>query len=72
MDTTITAVFNTGNLHTVTFIIDNAFYTVTVEHGGTAVPPFQPITNSYGAPFIYWDKELTNITSDVTITALYG
>lgn len=72
MDTTITAVFNSGSFHTVTFIIDNEFYTVMVEDGGTAVPPFQPITNSYGAPFLMWDRDLTNITSDVTITAYYG
>ena len=72
MDTTITAVFNSGGFHTVTFIIDNEFYTVMVEDGGTAVPPFQPITNSYGAEFLMWDRDLTNITSDVTITAYYG
>lgn len=72
MDTTITAVFNSGSFHTVTFIIDNEFYTVMVEDGGTAVPPFQPITNSYGAQFLMWDRDLTNITSDVTITAYYG
>lgn len=72
MDTTITAVFNSGSFHTVTFIIDNEFYTVMVEDGGTAVPPFQPITNSYGAPFLMWDRDLTNITGDVTITAYYG
>ncbi len=72
MDTTITAVFDTGLYHTVTFIIDNDFYTVMVEDGGTAVPPFQPITNSNGFAFICWDKELTNITSDVVITAYYG
>lgn len=72
MDTTITAVFNSGEFHTVTFIIDNEFYTVMVEDGGTAVPPFQPITNSYGAQFLMWDRDLTNITSDVTITAYYG
>lgn len=72
MDTTITAVFNNGQYHTVTFIIDNEFYTVMVEDGGTAVPPFQPITNSYGAAFLMWDRDLTNITSDVTITAYYG
>lgn len=72
MDTTITAVFDTGEYHTVTFIIDNDFYTIMVEDGGTAVPPFQPITNSNGFSFICWDRELTNITSDVTITAYYG
>ncbi len=72
MDTTITAVFNNGSFHTVTFIIDNEFYTVMVEHGGTAVPPFLPISNSLGIPFLMWDRDLTNITSDVTITAYYG
>ncbi len=72
MDTTITAVFETGTYHTVTFIIDNQFYTVMVEDGGTAVPPIQPITNSAGNTFLFWDRDLTNITSDVTITAYYG
>lgn len=72
MDTTITAVFDTGTYHTVTFIIDNEFYTVMVEHGKTAEPPFWPVTNAAGAPFLYWDKSLENITSDVTITAYYG
>ncbi|MBQ5319472.1 MAG: hypothetical protein J6K17_10280 [Oscillospiraceae bacterium] len=72
MDTTVKAVFNTGTYHTVTFIIDNEFYTVHVADGGTAEPPFWPMTNSLGVPFLCWDRSLDNITSDVTITAYYG
>lgn len=71
-DVTITAVFASDNYHTVTFIIDNQFYSVRVEDGGTAVPPFHPLTDSGGTPFLYWDRSLDNITSDVTITAIYG
>ncbi len=72
MDTTITAVFDTGTFHTVTFIIDGEFYSVMVEDGGTAEPPFWPVTDAFGNPFLYWDRSLENITSDVTITAYYG
>ena len=72
MDTTITAVFATGEYHTVTFIIDGQFYTVMTADGETAEPPFWPITDSNGNRFIGWDKSLENIKSDVTITAYYG
>lgn len=72
MDTTITAVFNNGDYHTVTFIIEEEFYPVMVEDGGTAVPPFQPITDKHGNKFLYWDTPLDNIRGDVWITAYYG
>ncbi len=72
MDTTITAVFNAGTHHTVTFFIDGEMYNVMVEDGGTAVPPFQPITNSNGNSFICWDRELSNIRQDTVIIAYYG
>lgn len=70
-DTTITAVFEADNYHTVTFIIDGEFHNVRVPHGGTAEPPFYPVTNSNGNRFVGWDKSLTNITSDTVITAYY-
>lgn len=72
IDTTITAVFATGEYHTVTFIIDGQFYTVKTPDGQTAEPPFWPITDSNGNRFLGWDKSLENIKSDITITAYYG
>ncbi len=71
-DVTITAVFANDNYHTVTFIIDNEFYSVKVADGETATPPFWPVSDSSGNMFIGWDHSLDNITSDVTITAIYG
>lgn len=71
-DTTITAVFEDSNYHTVTFIIDNEWHTVQVKHGETAEPPFWPIEDSSGNPFLGWDKNRENITEDVTIRAIYG
>ncbi len=71
-DVTITAVFANDNYHTVTFIIDNEFYSVKVADGDTAIPPFWPVSDSSGNIFIGWDRSCENITSDVTITAIYG
>ncbi len=71
-DVTITAVFASENFHTVTFIIDHQFYSVKVNDGETVEPPFWPIADSLGNRFIGWDRSLENITSDVTITAVYG
>ncbi len=70
-DTTITAVFEADNYHTVTFIIDGEFHNVRVPHGGTAEPPYYPVTDSNGKRFVGWDKSLENITSDTVITAYY-
>ena len=71
-DTTITAVYENSNYHNVTFIIDGKFYFIKVEHGGTAVPPVDYLTSSSGGTFLFWDRSLENITSDVVITAYYG
>ena len=57
--------------HTVTFVIDGPRYVTYVEDGGQAVPPFQPGLNSSGAPFIGWDCSLSNVTSDMTVNAMY-
>lgn len=72
LDTTITAVFAESDYHVVTFIIDGQFYTVRTADGATAEPPFWPLTDSNGNRFLGWDKGIENITSDITITALYG
>ncbi|MCM1330669.1 MAG: InlB B-repeat-containing protein [Ruminococcus sp.] len=69
-DVTITAILEPINqAHIVTFIINGQSYPVQVEHGGTAVPPYIP-DNSTG--FIGWDKTLTNITADTTVTAVFA
>lgn len=71
-DTTITAVYNITPSHTVTFMIDGRAYNVTVSDGGTAEPPFSPVTDRSGRLFVNWDKSLTNIRSDTIITALFN
>lgn len=71
-DTTITAVFATNDFHTVTFIIDNQFYSVRVRDGERVEPPFWPATDSNNNRFVGWTRSLDNITEDVTITAIYG
>lgn len=71
-DMTITAVFSDSNYHIVTFIIDGNFHSVRVKDGENVTPPFWPIEDSNGNKFLWWDNSLENITSDVTITAIYG
>ena len=40
-----------------------------VEHGGSAVAPEVPKHEGYR--FVGWDKTFTNVTSDLTVTAMY-
>jgi hypothetical protein len=69
-DTTITAVYEKVT-YTVTFLIDGQSTMVTVEAGGTVTPPQAPAYDSYGYRFVGWDRPLTNIQSNITITAVY-
>ncbi len=76
-DTTITAIFeddsssqpSTGEgEHTVTIIIGSNTSTQTVKDGGTASLPSSVSVDGYS--FKGWDRDASNITSDVTITAI--
>ena len=73
-DITVTAILKPAQSScTVTFVINGMSYPTTVEYGGTAYPPNINLgTDAYGNAFTKWDKSLTNITSDTTITAIYG
>ena len=44
--------------------------TQTVNHGNSATAPSNPVREGYD--FTGWDKSITNITSDLTITAQYS
>jgi hypothetical protein len=69
-DTTITAVYETVT-YAVTFLIDGQSTIVNVEAGGTVTPPRIPTYDSYGYAFVGWDRPLTNIQSNQTITAIF-
>ena len=75
-DTTITAVYDTSeetaSSYTVTFIVDGISYTQTVSQGGSASAPIPPETNSQGETFRGWDKDYSDVNSDMTITAVYN
>ena len=73
-DTVITAMFKetSGNAnaatHTVTVVINGRSNTIVVEHGQSANLP--TTLNVEGYIFKGWDKDFSNITQDVTITAI--
>lgn len=74
-DTVITALYESSSqkkTYTVTFVIDGVPYTQTVEEGAAAVAPSAPHENSEGKTFLGWDQDYSCITSDMTITAVYG
>jgi hypothetical protein len=60
-----------NEFYTVTFIIDEMAYPSPVMRGANAVPPYIPTYDRAGNVFLEWDKPLNNITSDVTITAIF-
>lgn len=55
----------------VTFSIDGTLYTQRIPYGASAVPPLVPTQNAAGQLFVGWSSSLENITSDVTITAIF-
>lgn len=69
-DITVTALLQ-PNEYIVTFVVDGLYYPITVKHGQTAVPPVMPTYDSSGNAFLRWDKELTNVTSNMTVNAVY-
>lgn len=68
---TLTAIYSVKT-YTVTFKDWNNDILITeiVAHGSSVIEPDDPIRVGYA--FIKWDKDLTNITSDLTIMALYN
>ena len=57
--------------YTVTFVVDGVSYHVTVSAGSSAVAPVSPTINSRGQTFIGWDTDFSNVTHDLTVTALF-
>lgn len=70
-DTTITAIFGQAE-YTVTFMIDGVAYPVKVKSGEDAIPPFTPLMDSQGRSFIGWSGNYLAVSSDTTITAIFG
>ncbi len=57
--------------YTVTFVddLENVFDTQTVVSGNAATAPEVPVR--YGYTFKGWDKDFSNVTGDLTVTAIY-
>ncbi len=71
-NTTVNALYTeTVNEYTVTFTDWNGtvLSTQQVEYGNDAKAPADPTREEYS--FSGWDKEFTNVTEDITVTALY-
>lgn len=73
-DITITAILQpiAATQYTVTFMVGGIPYPTIVEAGGNAIAPVNPTVDAEGNEFIGWDKSLLNITSDMTITAMFA
>ncbi|MBQ3088279.1 MAG: hypothetical protein IJC36_01460 [Clostridia bacterium] len=70
-DLTVNAVY-TINTYTVKYVIDGAVVSEqTVNYGENAVAPEIPAKDGYTETAPYWDAEATNVTDDMTITAVY-
>lgn len=57
--------------YTVTFVVDGVSYPVTVSAGSSAVAPVSPTINSRGQTFVGWDTDFSNVTHDLTVTAIF-
>ncbi len=64
--------FSTATTHTVTFVDWNGtvLKTEEVQHGASASAPAVPGRTGY--TFTGWDKDFSNVTADLTVTAQYS
>jgi hypothetical protein len=69
-DTVITAEFDINTYLVQFFGFDNVLIDrQSVEHGAAATAPEAPTVEHYD--FVGWDKEFTNVTSDLDVYAIY-
>ena len=70
-DLVVTALYEKVNTYTVTFVDKDGkeISKVEVEEGKAAKAPDAPVVEGY--KFTGWDKEFTNVTSDLEVKALY-
>ncbi|MCL1874890.1 MAG: InlB B-repeat-containing protein [Synergistaceae bacterium] len=68
-DLTVSAQFKI-NVYTVIFMVDGVeFSRQSIEHGSSAIDPVAPVKE--GCIFAGWDSDISSITEDLTVTALY-